>query len=305
MARQKTNGWIFFIAFLAIVAIVVALGFGMGWFKGGVQQEIVGGVTPSGQPVSAGCNQNPSITTGFVDALSSGSAVSGGTNYYRVNDVYTGTTAPVPNAGDKVQILASNTSYISAILPAFNVHCGGNLVTGSLYKYANGTIAIKTDAGTAVLTNAAAGGAVNETLMSGSKSWAMTIKGTDKYSTGKVLMVVEFCSPANVSSVTLSENGVAIPSVAVPMGYTRQATNAYATAFEITPTTIATTRTFYLNGAVNTATQCSGAVYTTFYGEQAYVDTDGTFKEGAFDSLNTAKYVTGGKYSYNFLIAAS
>lgn len=300
MAKQN-NGLVWGIVIVAIIGILAVLAITQHWF--GAQETVIGGTTPGGTPISAGCNQNPSITLATVDALQPGSALSGGTNYYRVNSQYVGTTAPTPNAGDSVQILATNSSYIGSILPAFTVHCGANYQTGSLYKYANATVAYKTDAGTSILTNSATGGAVNESTQSGSKSWAMTFKGTDKASTGKVLMVVEYCSPANISSVTLSENGVNIPAVAVPMGYARQATNAYATAFEISPTTLATTRTFYLNSAVNTATTCAGAFYSTFYGEQAFVDTDGTFKEGAFDSLNTAKYVTGGKYTYNFLLA--
>lgn len=306
MARQKTNGWFVFLAFLVFVVLVISLGFGLGWF-GTTQQQVIGGTTPSGQPISEGCNQNPSITLALTDSLKPGTSLSGGTNYYRVNDVYVGTTAPTPNAGDKVQILATNTSYIGGIFAPFTAHCGGNLQSGSLYKYANNSVTIKADNGIKVLTDSATGAGTsgNESVQNGSKSWAFTLKGTDKASSGKVIMVLEYCSPANISSATLSENGVNIPAIPVPMGYTREGTNMYTTAFEISPTIGAVSRTLYLNTAVNTATSCYGAVYTTYFGEQAFVDTDGTFKEGAFDSLNSAKYSSGVATDYDFYIEAS
>lgn len=304
MAKSKQNGVLTFIAVFLVIGIIAFLGISLGWFGKTTQQSVTG---TGGTTVDAGCNQNPSISTAYTDALKSGTGVSGGTSYYRVNGAYVGTTAPTPNPGDKVQILASNTSYIATILPEFTTHCGGNLISGSLYKYANNTVTIKADNGIKVLTDSSTGAGTsgNESVQNGSKSWEITLKGTDKASTGKTIMVVEYCSPANISSLTLSENGVNIPAIAVPLGHTREGTNMYLTAFEISPTIGAVTRHLYLNSAVNSATSCYGAVYTTYYGEQAFVDTDGTFKEGAFDSLNTAKYPTGGMYDYDFYIEAS
>jgi len=304
MAKSTQNG---LLTFFAVVLVLVVL-FGVLALTGIIplQQSIAGGGVPTddGAIVSAGCNQNPSITTAFVDALSSGTAVTLGTSYYKVNGQYIGTTAPSPAVGDKVQILANATTYISKIMPEFTAKCGVNYITGDMYKNTSATVTVYTDAGTSVLSDSTSGGAVNESNMTGSKNWRIKMVGADKKSTGKMLMVAEFCTPANVSSLTLSENGVIIPTVTVPQGYTREGTNNYVSAWELPASVGLVTRDLYLSGAVASNTQCATAggepVYLTWFGKQAFVDPTGTFEDGYFSSLNVAKYTQ--TWDYDFLI---
>lgn len=251
------------------------------------------------QPATNGCAINPSIVYALTDALTPGTALTGGTNYYRLNGVYAGSTAPTTPG--TVDVLLTNTSYIAKIHTGFPLNCGSNLFTDSLYLLTNATQTIFANYNPAViLTNTAAGGAYNETVAAAGVgyNWRFHQQGVPLKSTGTEMIVIELSALANVTGISISG---ATP-ITVPNGYTRQLTNGYVAAFILPAVTgnVATDNNIAITAA--TSKIVTGAVYTTTYSIQPFVDTDGTFNSGTspYDSVNTAKYAT--YQTYNFLI---
>lgn len=239
------------------------------------------------------CAIAPSIVSSVTDALSPGTAVTT-TNYYRNNGIYTGTTAPTYASTSDILFTASN--YLSVIKSGVALGCGANQVSGSMYALANASLTYYGDNGLIALSVTQ-----NETVKAAGTAynWKLHFQGTDKKSTGKQLFIVELSVPGNVSSVSMSGAEV----VAVPNGYTRQATNGYAAAFLLPAITGTVPQDFFLTAQSATGKVISGTVYTTIYSVQPFVEVDGTFSdEGkAFDSLNAAKSAT--SQTKNFIIA--
>lgn len=239
---------------------------------------------------TGGCAVNPTLVYAVTDTLSPSTAIGSSTTtgivYYRLNGAYTGTTAPTTKGS--VEMILTNASYVGKALPARTIDCGSNLITDNLYLIANATETFYSDNGlTALVLNTA-----NETSKGagGAYNWKIHLQGTDKKSTGKQVFIVELSVPGNVSSVTMS----GATSVAVPNGYTRQATNGYAAAFELPAIIGNTAQDFNLAVAAASAKTITGTVYTTLLGVQPFVETDGTFSDSgkAYDSVNTAKFLT-------------
>lgn len=253
-------------------------------------------------PIGGNCETYTALAVTATDALNLGTAIGGLTVSYAKNGVYVGTTSPTVTGGDDISFIAGNATTIDEIFPAVEIKCGPNPKEITLKTYGNGTIRIAPDtlSGTGqYLTNAAAGGAANETKTAAgdSRNWEITFKGNDKKTTGKQLVIVELSSPSNVSSLSMS----GATEVPVPNGYTRQLTNGYVEAFEIPAVEGNSVATYNLAVTASTSTIIQGAVYTSWYAEQAFVDTDGSFKVGAFDALNTAKWQD--RQNYNFMMA--
>lgn len=249
-------------------------------------------VTPGGQ-----CAVNPSVVSVITDTLNAGTAVTP-TNYYRLNGMYAGSTAPTTSGVADILITSSN--YISKIHTGFPLNCGSNLLTDNVYANTSATLTVYSNNGLKALSNSATGGAYNETVGSagGSYNWKIHFQGVDKKSTGQQLVVAELSVPANVSSLSLS--GATITNV--PNGYSRQLTNGYAAAW-LVPAVIGNVAVDNnLAATASTNYVIRGAVYVTVYHLQPFVETDGTFNAGtvAFDSLNTNKAMA--KTTYNFCI---
>jgi hypothetical protein len=240
------------------------------------------------------CAINPSIVSAFTDALNSGTAVTV-TNYYRANGVYTGTTAPTYQGS--ADVLATSAGYISTIVSGVPINCGANQLTGTMFSLANASLTYYSDNGLTALVQSTA----NETVKAAGTAynWKLHFQGTDKKSTGKMLLIVELSVPANVSSVTLS-GGQVVP---VPNGYTRQATNGYAVAFLLPAISNTVPVDYYLTAQSASGKVITGQVYTSIFNVQPFVETDGTFSDvgNAWDSLNVAKYAT--SQTKNFIIA--
>jgi len=268
---------------LALLIIAAAMGYSA-FGKGTVTQTTIGGATGATGASSAGCPVNPTVVSAVTDTLTPGTSITT-TNSYRINGVYTGTTAPTTVG--TADILFNASGYIANIKTGVPINCNANLVTNNLYARANATLTYYSTNGLNSLTLST----INETVMSagGSYNWKIHLQGTDKKSTGKQLFVVELSVPANVSSVSMS-NGA--QEVAVPNGYARQLTNSYAKAF-LLPAVVGNTAVDYnLAVAASTSTIVSGLVYTTIYNVEPFVETDGSFSDigAAFNSVNTAKW---------------
>jgi len=302
---KKGINWMVGIGLMLGIALLLLLVAGqLGVNTKLVKQEVIPGNIVTTQPgvtsSASQCPVNPSVVTAFYDTLNPGTAISGTVNY-RLNGAYLGTTSPTTSG--TADMLISNASYISAIKSGVAISCNSNLVTGSLLALTNATLTYYSDTGLVALVQSTA----NETVKGAGSAynWRLHFQGVDKKSTGKQLLIVELSVPANVSNVVLTPQGLA-PSaqvVAVPNGYTRQATNGYAVAFLIPAVTGANAVDYTLSAQSASSKVITGQVYTTILNVQPFVETDGTFSDvgNAYDSLNTAKFAT--SQTKNFIIA--
>ena len=250
------------------------------------------------------CALDPTLSINVVNALSKGTSVTPDAWHARVNGVYKGTVTSSTkfSRGDKVEILLNKSSYIDTILDEITIDCGVNNVNAEMYATSAPTITIKNDADTATLTDSASGGLQNESSVSsgGSKTWKVQLTGTDDESTGSMIYVVEIGTPVNVSELTLTDSdGNKLEQLSsVPDGLTISGTNQERVAFRIPEIQNAVRKDFYLTLSAASGKTVSGGVYTTLYGEQAFVDTDGTFKVGVSDSDGTTKYSWTADYDF-------
>jgi len=248
----------------------------------------------------AGCNTDPSISFSTVDKLSKSTSLSPAVSAI-VNGVYVGNGSSYSySAGDKVDFLFSLTSYIDNTLKGVVIECGPNAVANEMYSTDSYTYRIKNDDGD-FMTAAAAGGATNQTLLTAGETviFDVEISGTDKESTGKMIMVVELGSSANISSITLSD----ATKASVPSFYTTTTAGVQTAAFEIPAIVGANKKTYSLSVALVSGKLLSGAVYTDLYTVQDLVDTDGAFISDIEDADGTIKYED--KVESDFLINAA
>ena len=296
----KTSG-LMIAGFVALIAI-------LGFLAYGQSQSVIGGSGTDVVGNGAGCNIDPVVTVTATNALNHGSTVTVGTaaivNGTYIGQITSGTTKFAE--GQKVKLLLNATNYLDTEIPEFTISCSSNPVTADIYATDSMSLSIKDDAGTSVLTDSATGGAVNESAFSagGSKTWEIQITGKDKESSGDLIYVVELGSEANVSSVTMSDSsGNALTKLSsVPSGLTTSGSNLYRVAFRIPAVKNAVKKSVFLNVAAASSKTISGAVYTTAYSEQAFVESDGTFTSGVADSDGNTKYEDA--YDYDFYVTA-
>ena len=251
----------------------------------------------------AGCNVVPSISPVVLDGLDQGTSVST-TNYYRVNGAIKGAqndSFEVPK-GATVEILASASNYLDQASETFKAECGPNFPEIKLYATDSMTLELKDDSTT--LTDSASGGTSNMSTLAagGSDTVRVLITGKDKESSGDLIYVVELGSTANVSDVTMSDNnGVALEKVDVPSFYSQSITGSKVVAFKIPAIIGAVEKEYKMTYTAKSGKNISGAVYTTMYSVQDFVDDDGTFKPGIEDQSGDTKYED--TYDYDFYIA--
>jgi hypothetical protein len=284
---KKSNGGGIALAIIVVLALLVASG---NLNVGNLFSSVSSG--SNGQQSNTGCSVNPSLTNAIVDASSTGTAVTP-TNYYRFVTAspatYQGTTAPTVLG--TYEILITSAGYVSKVHPGFALNCGSNVLTDSVYAYANDTITVYANNGLSALTNSASGGVYNETVMSstgGSYTWKYHLQGVNLKSTGPQMLIVETALSANVSSISLS-GGV---QTTTPRGYSSQIAGGYIQTFSLPAVTGSQAVDYYLTASALSGKLIAGPVYTTLYSMQPFVETDGTFNPGTspFDSLGATKY---------------
>ena len=248
---------------------------------------------------TGGCAQNPTLAVFGTDALQSSQNVSPSSYNYSVIGAYIGTAYANPAPGDKVDFLASSNTYLTNERTA-TIGCGPNNVPMTFYKYGNLTASIYTDAGTAILSNGVASTTTNETALAvgSSKNNKVHLVGSALTSSGVQFVYVEFpaASKANISSVSLS----GLPMVAIPSGISSTNVNPYTVAFQVPALVNGDVKDYNLQYTTTSTGSLMGVMRITFYAQQDFADTDGTFKVGIYDSLNNAKFKD--KVSYNFVI---
>ena len=259
-------------------------------------------VVPAGE---GGCGVNPSVVTVASDALQPGTVVSSPYTKYKYGGVVTLTA---PTTRSNADMIIGATNYLNATTTKF-LDCGSNLVSQPLYAGAIPTETIYDNSGINILTNASAGGAKNETRSSsgGQYNWKVHLVGTDKKSTGQLLLIVDFTNTSSaISSVSLTPmlGAPAATAISTPKGYSSQTSGGYTAAFLFPAVVGANTADYNLQAQANTGYTIAGAVYTRVYSMHPFFDPDGSLNSGsaAWNSLGTAKYF--GESTYNFCINA-
>ena len=269
---------------------VLIVGVGFLLFKGNFQQSAL----PSGDggTSTANCAIAPTISLSVTDSQDASSSIET-VPYYKVDGNPATTSSSGLVFGDSVQILITNSTGIDKILPAVTLKCGANPVYATMDMYSAPTLTLKDpDNADATLTDSASGGAVNLTGVSAGSSIDVTVqvKGTDKKTTGDLIYVVELGSTQNVSGITLYDNNGFATEVSVPKFYAQSVAGSYVTAFRIPAIVGSQTKTYTMTISAVTGDTIVGAMYTTAYVEQSFVDSDGTYKTGIENSLKATKY---------------
>ena len=255
---------------MVVLSIVVFVYFGF------AQKAVAKPVEITGNSC-AGSSISPSITDALSNAGVSASysgMVNGGGN----QTVTSSTSLP---QGSTIQLLGSASGYLNTLFPenAVLTNCGPNSFKGSMYAYSSPTLTILTSPGQVTVTNSSTGGAQNLTSPStgGVLQFGVQVLGTDKKSTGDMLVVIE--ANSSVSSITL--NGV-VGKVGKPSTYaTHVSTNSQTFQFDLSAQNGANPVIYNAVATMKTSQTYAGALWVTVYGKQAFLD-------------NTGKYVASG-----------
>lgn len=271
-------------------------------------RESLNNLPSPSQPGSTGCAITPSFNAYGIDALVANSNVSPANYGYIVDNVYKG-GAYSPVYGKKVVVLADPTGYLADVKTIDSISCDKNDLPFSFYNYANATVTIKEDVAVGsgkTLTNDATGGATNATAITsgGSANFPVILTVPGQKSTGKIFTAIELPSGSstNVTSqnVVLSCSGQNLPQVSIPSGVTSSNTNSLRVGFEIPAVMNGATVNCNLYVQATASKSLSGAMRLSFFGEQKFIDADGSVKEGIYDLNSNAKYQD--TYTYSFFL---
>lgn len=252
-----------------------------------------------------GCNSEPSISLTCLNALVPGTSLTCSASAYRVDDNYMGTSTPTVKVGQKVELIATNLTYVDQIFGPYTIKCGNNPIVASVKQYDNATVSIKTDAGTNVLSNIGSAWSVNDTAfgVGGTKNWEISLTGVGQKTSGDIFMVLETPtgSSSNVtqSGIAMSCGGVALAQDVAPGSLASTNSNNLRVAYTIPAIDGGVKKTCNLQVTTVAAKNLGGRFYAWFMPKQAYVDTDGTFKKGVYDTNGNAKYQDFYNYSWH------
>lgn len=249
--------------------------------------------TPSIQ--GTGCADSTGVlTVSSTSALTGGTApttptITAGVNEGSVTTSVTSGTTTFP-VGANVEVLVSDTDSIDKSF-SFVMPCGGMTLEAPLYYSSsdNPGIRMKNDDGD-FMTNAIAGGATNQTDLTAGETLVLDVEfqGTNTEASGDGIWVIELpaSSSANVSSI----NVAGLTSVPVPSIYSANNAGSKLAAFKVPNVIGADKKSYAVSIALTSAKDLSGAVYTTWYTEQEFVDDDNSISVGVEDSDGTAKH---------------
>jgi hypothetical protein len=291
----KTNGGL-----VALMAILVIGLLGVGYLA--VTQNIA--KTPSGgQTDPTSCADSTGIlTVNAINALERGSAISAPTITAGVNgnSVSTNVTSGTSTfaVGQKVTVLVSKADYIDQSFE-FVMPCGGKVLESALFKASstNPSVRIKNDDDD-FMTDAVAGGAVNQTAVASGETVGLKVefKGVNNENTGDLIFVVEL--PANTASNVTDILMPGATKVNLPGVHTTLNAGSKVQAFRVPAIEGAVSKTYDLSIVLGSGKIIAGGVYTDWYAEQEFVDTDGTIKKGVENSDSVAKYENSGDFDF-------
>lgn len=287
-----------------VLLLVLALGAGgyIAYNQGLFAQKVTGGIDPALSATD--CETAPSVSVTAIDTLSKSTtltATSQFTTHARVNGNFVGSIPSTLQKGDKVEVLVNATNYINDVIPEFAVACGNNIKTMELYATDALTYKVKDEANT--LTDGVTSTTTNATniALGGSDTYDVFITGIDKKSSGDLIFAVEIGSSANVSDITMTDTGGnVLEEVTRPDFYALTLTSPELKFFKIPAIVNAVEKQYKLTVSAESSKDISGAVYTTIYSEEYFLNVDGTFMKGVEDSDGTVKYED--TYDYDFYI---
>jgi hypothetical protein len=271
---------------VALIAIAILLGYALIGPK--LQQTSFGSTTTTS--TSAGTpGQNPSISYAFVDALTGQSVTANVVNYKKADD---GTLLGSSYAGTQgttvIPLITNTTGYIAAVQPQYTVAGGNQVITGKLYKFANQTIQLYNNAGTATI-GGTLGTTGNDTAFSTQANNRIILTGNTYKSSGRMFVVFEISTTTNVSSVTLSKSGSVVPTVSVPNCYSNTLSGTpYRAAWELPAIIGGAQETYNLQTLSANGNTVQGKAVFTIYNEKDAVDslTGAYITSGICDSNN-------------------
>jgi hypothetical protein len=285
---MKTGGVVLVILVSLVALMLLGLG---GYFLYNASQNVnVEGTT---NPNLCG-DSTGVLTVNAINKLDQGTAIAGETITAGVEDgsvvtsVTSGTTAFA--IGSKVKVLVSNSSFIDESFD-FVMPCGGYILQAPLYASAstNPGVRIKNDDGD-FMSDAIAGLTTNQTSLSAGETVNLEVEfqGVNKESTGDLIYIVEL--PASTSANVTEINMAGATKVNTPSVHTLQNAGSKVQAFKIPAVIGADKKTYVLSIVLSSGKIISGGVYTDWYSEQEFIDTNGQLAKGVQDSSGTAKY---------------
>lgn len=270
MAKARKNYTGLYVLGVIVLAVVLIFAFTGGFSQTSIR---VGGGTTSNGGSCTGSTISPSITdaisNGGVSASFSGRVDNGG------NKTITSSTS-LPQ-GSTVELLGSASGYLNTLFPnkITLTKCGPNAFNGEMYAYSAPALTILTSPGQVTVTNSSTGGAVNLTSPSagGVLQFGLQILGTDKKTTGDMLVLVE--ANSSVSSMTL--NGVS-GVIKKPSTYTTHVTsNSQVFEFDLPAQKNAKPLIYSGVATMKSGQTYSGALWITVEGKQAFLDNTGNY----------------------------
>ena len=252
------------------------------------------------------CEIAPSVSLSLLDAINRGTTISLSSAKTIVNGKFIGNTAFASKTyefGDKVQFVYNKSDYIDEISETVTVKCGSNSLSGDLYATDTATFSVFNNDGNKVTDGT---GAV-ATWQAGSTSpinMEVRVESKSDQSTGDLIVVIESSNTTQVDDLTLSP----ATEVDVPEFYAVAGAGSIAKAYKVAALKDGEAKSFTLNlnpesgvGIGDSASEGNNTIYMTAYSEQAYVDTDGSFKVGIENSDGTIAYED--TWDYDWVIA--
>jgi hypothetical protein len=282
-----------------VVILLVALVFGI--YSQTAYQDEPKTETPDYPDIGACPDSTATVSFSSVKEMAEATSVSP-TATVRVDGAAAAASTTSYAVGANLEILWNASDYIDKIT-TYTVPCGGGPITTKMYATDDQAFRIFGSNGD-LLTDDAAGGATNQSALGsgGAKSLKIYIDGSDKESSGDLVIVAEHTNQTGCDKITLSGLGGASESD-VPGFYTVSAAGAKAYAWEVPAIIGAQTVEGTLGVKAKSGQVCSGAIYVTAYSKEAFQDTDGTFKVGIEDSDEGTEYED--DWDYDFYIDAA
>jgi hypothetical protein len=278
---EKTN-WVIIALVAAVVYLFASQGAGIGSSTN----------LDYNPPVSDQCAITPAVGNSSLDALVPGTTVTLSSAAYRINDKYAGTALPTAVKGDKWEVLVDASNYLASIANK-DVGCGAQRIDFALEYYTAPTVTFQ-DKDYNTLADQTAGTGANATAIAAGTTSTITVslQGASQKVTGDMLFVIETpaSSAGNVSKIALSCDGAELAQATIPTAISSVNSGSYRAAFEIPSVKGSAEKVCKLQITTQATKVLTGAVLGDFYVKQNFVDTDGSFKYGYYDSDNTAKY---------------
>lgn len=280
---------------LIIVVLLLLVGVGafvgvawqQGWFTSSTQSAIQKKTSVLDCPDSTGI-----LTVNAFSSLNKGSAVStptitAGVNGQPITTSVTSGTTTFP-VGQDLTIHVSKADYLDKAFTT-KMECGGITLEAPLYYSTsdNPAVRVKNDDGNYV-TDSVTGGATNQTALSVGEKLQVDVEfsGTSLESSGEGIYVVEVGKSANITKIELSG---ATP-VALPRVHATQVAGSKVQAFKVPAVLGSDKATHTLTVTPTASGHISGGVYTDWYAQQDFIDTNGKVAYGIENSEGTLKY---------------